>query len=281
MILLVSLCEFIRPSLRSVRPEPQILTRPRISNCAASVCIFREGRLKGYTRLALMVVWAALFLAYFIVFAKQLQQWDKDAPFRCYNTSAISNSTDAHPYAGTYNPVRNPHKIQTNVVRIHPDKIYIGITFFFIFLTFGYAIDLGLNLQVRFAKLQEKWIKFLLSSLYPRPAPKPGSEPERVAILLAPMTEQSIQTASMLWRPLVSADVIATDTQNFILRIAMLQCPLHIYSIFALRASNERYLEGGSAESEWVFGQIAAMVLLGGNILQIVDGIAGMHFRGN
>lgn len=60
------------------------------------------------------------------------------------------------------------------------------------------------------------------------------------------------------------------------LSVAMLQCPLHIYSVFALRASNERYLEERRAEREWGFGQVAAMVLLGGNVLQIVDGIAGV-----
>jgi hypothetical protein len=69
----------------------------------------------------------------------------------------------------------------------------------------------------------------------------------------------------------------ATDLQYAILAIAMLQCPLHIYSIFALRASNEHYLEGGS-EKEWGLGQIAAVVLLGGNILQFVDGFIGRYF---
>lgn len=58
----------------------------------------------------------------------------------------------------------------------------------------------------------------------------------------------------------------------------MLQCPLHIYSIFALRAANEQLLEGGTTEKEWGFGQIAAVVLLGGNILQIVDGVFGESF---
>jgi hypothetical protein len=71
-------------------------------------------------------------------------------------------------------------------------------------------------------------------------------------------------------------NIPATDLQFAILQIAMLQCPLHIYSIFALRASNERYLENGSAEKEWGFGQIVALILLGGNILQFVDGVFGM-----
>jgi hypothetical protein len=38
----------------------------------------------------------------------------------------------------------------------------------------------------------------------------------------------------------------ATDLQYALLAIAMLQRPLHIYLIFALRASNEHSLEGGS-----------------------------------
>jgi hypothetical protein len=53
---------------------------------------------------------------------------------------------------------------------------------------------------------------------------------------------------------------------------------LHIYSIFALRTSNEQYLETGSAEKDWGFGQIVAMVLLAANILPVVDGVAGSLF---
>jgi hypothetical protein len=66
-----------------------------------------------------------------------------------------------------------------------------------------------------------------------------------------------------------------TRTQSLIVNVALLQCPLHIYSIFALRSSNERYLDSGGAERDWGFGQIVAMVLLGANILPVIDGIAG------
>lgn len=58
--------------------------------------------------------------------------------------------------------------------------------------------------------------------------------------------------------------------------VAMMQCPLHNYSIFALRASNERFLDDGGSEHAWGFGQVAAVILLGGKVLQLVDGIAGV-----
>jgi hypothetical protein len=74
----------------------------------------------------------------------------------------------------------------------------------------------------------------------------------------------------------IGADLVASDTENQLLSVALLQCPLHIYSIFALRASNERYLDGGVSGSDWGFGQIVAMVLLGANFLSIADGITGM-----
>ncbi|KAH5160497.1 hypothetical protein HBH69_044600 [Parastagonospora nodorum] len=77
----------------------------------------------------------------------------------------------------------------------------------------------------------------------------------------------------------IGADLVASDTDIGILSLALLQCPLHIYSIFALRASNERYLDGGVSGSDWGFGQTVAMVLLGANFLSIADGITGTLIR--
>jgi uncharacterized ion transporter superfamily protein YfcC len=188
-----------------------------ISNCAASVCIFREGVVKGYIRLTLIAIWMVLFIAYIGVFARRLQKWDNDGRSHCYKTDATARPQDSHPSV---------------------DNMYIGITIFFICLSFFYALSLSLGSQMR--QLQNN-----LEVIYP--------------VLLA--------SSSM--------NAPATDLQYSILGIAMLQCPLHIYSIFALRASNEHYLQGDS-EKEWGFGQIAAVVLLGGNILQFVDGLIGM-----
>jgi hypothetical protein len=60
-----------------------------------------------------------------------------------------------------------------------------------------------------------------------------------------------------------------------VLTVAAFQFPLHVYSIFALRGSNEALLSGGITEQQWGFGQIVAMILLGTNIVVLVNGIQG------
>jgi hypothetical protein len=65
-------------------------------------------------------------------------------------------------------------------------------------------------------------------------------------------------------------------THNIILGIAALQFPLHVYSIFTLRSLNESLLISGSAEQEWGFGQIVAVILLGTNLVTLVNGFQGM-----
>jgi hypothetical protein len=63
--------------------------------------------------------------------------------------------------------------------------------------------------------------------------------------------------------------------QDMVVRIALFQSPLHIYSIFALRSANEKFLEQGSTERDWGFGQIVSMVLLGAIVLTVADGVTG------
>jgi hypothetical protein len=207
-----------------------------ISNCAASVCVFGEGRLKGYTRVALISIWAVLFVAYFSIFATRLQQWDEDVPFRCYRTEAVSKASDSHPYA---------------------DNIYVGVTFFFVVVSFYYAMGLALDMENRLAKFWSRWMETL---------PDPGET--RLPVLNSVMRQYISFNRAMI--------AVPTNMQMTIIQIALLQCPVHIYSIFALRRTNERYLEAGLTERDWGFGQIVAIVLLGANILPIVDGITGM-----
>ncbi|KAH7123579.1 hypothetical protein B0J11DRAFT_315464 [Dendryphion nanum] len=227
-----------------------------ISNCAASICIFREGRVKGYIRLSLIMIWTALFITYFAIFAQRLQTWDYQTPLQCYKTNAISNSRDRHPYF---------------------DNIYISLTFFFIMCSLFYALYISLG-----GPLRNKWSEFasaidaFLSSAHDSGAAKFLTDFITGAAMPA-MFHFSLQLVTVSL-PMLSGQMSfpATELQRRILGIAMLQCPLHIYSIFALRASNERFLEEGGAERQWGFGQIAAVVLLAGNLLPIVDGIASL-----
>lgn len=52
------------------------------------------------------------------------------------------------------------------------------------------------------------------------------------------------------------------------LALAILQCPVHGYMLFALRASNQNHLSGDS-ENQWGFGQIVPLVLF---ISVVTDG---------
>lgn len=121
-------------------------------------------------------------------------------------------------------------------------------------------MSLALRTQIRAASVLKKLSEFVDSRI--------SANPSILARNLMSLYFDTLMSTTLLGGP-------ATELQRFILSIAMLQCPLHIYSIFALRSSNEKLLDEGSSERQWGFGQIAAMVLLGNNILQIVDGIAG------
>ena len=68
---------------------------------------------------------------------------------------------------------------------------------------------------------------------------------------------------------------ISTPYHFMVLNIAMLQYPLHVYTLFTIRANNEGSLTNGSEEKQWGFAQIGAMVLLATNVL-LLNGVQGM-----
>jgi hypothetical protein len=61
--------------------------------------------------------------------------------------------------------------------------------------------------------------------------------------------------------------------QSITLLFVLLQYPVHMYSVFALRAANESRLMQGNTEQDWGFGQVVAVILLGSNVTMLVDGI--------
>jgi hypothetical protein len=65
-------------------------------------------------------------------------------------------------------------------------------------------------------------------------------------------------------------------SEMWVLSWAALQVPLHLYSLLALRASNDKLLNSGITEQEWGFGQIVAVMLLGTNVLGLLNGVQGM-----
>jgi hypothetical protein len=212
------------------------------------MCIFSDGSLKGYTRLSLITIWAALFVSYFSIFASRLQKWDEDIPLHCYHTRYI-----AHPRS---------------------DLAYLGVTFLYIMVTIFYAILFALAQRSR--PELSPWQKCvgLIESLVTQLEGTTGPTTNSLTVALQDTIMRPYLDVMQILTS-TQADVVASDAQNFIISVAMLQCPLHIYSIFALRAANEQYLDAGGAERDWGFDQIVAMVLLGVNVLSIADGVTG------
>lgn len=216
-----------------------------ISNCAASTCISSDGRLKRHTRQLLIIIWAVLFITYFSIFAARLQSWDNNIPLHCYRTKNISYPGDKHPRA---------------------DHAYIGVTFIYTVFSIGIALRQSTGRQEKSQTLELRLLERVIAEMPKLATSRPGG------MIIASLRGEILGLQAVYG---IGADLVASDTENQILSLALLQCPLHIYSIFALRASNERYLDGGVSGSDWGFGQIVAMVLLGANFLSIADGITG------
>ena len=68
---------------------------------------------------------------------------------------------------------------------------------------------------------------------------------------------------------------IARNVSIMVLSFAAVQSPIHTYCIFALRGYNEAFLTSGTTEQQWGFGQTVAIILLGTNIVVLVNGIQG------
>ena len=76
-----------------------------------------------------------------------------------------------------------------------------------------------------------------------------------------------------------AAALSLAGTSRQVLTLALAQYPLHLYSVFALRVSNEHLLTGES-ENAWGFGQIVALVMLAQTFIECFRGIKGT-FRKN
>jgi hypothetical protein len=178
-----------------------------VSNCAAIFCaisISGDAQSKRLSRFLSIALFAALYLAFVIVFGVRLNQWDYKTTRMCYNTKATSHSTDAHPWA---------------------DRVYLGITCSFFYVALSGALMFE-------------------------------------AVPLNPMTS--------------SVEEEMNERSTVVLTLVMLQFPVHLYFVIALRATNQSLLQGGSEESSWGFGQTVAMVMLGGTLIECCKGLKGM-----
>lgn len=76
------------------------------------------------------------------------------------------------------------------------------------------------------------------------------------------------------WPISLAIDMIAP----YMVMLAMLQYPLHLYMVIALRAANEALLSGDS-ENEWGFGQIVALITAFSTIFECFRGVSGRLYE--
>jgi hypothetical protein len=195
-----------------------------------------------------MIIWSSLYLGYTIAFGIRLRSWNDDKSGHCYLTSSISASGANHPYV---------------------DNVYISVTCVFVISSLYAALGL------RDAAFNHTDYRDRIQSALDR-------GPQQLEALNLNFAGFEVLDLALFVPHIrgVTAPTFAEDPdgkQISALFIAFLQYPVHMYSVFALRAVNESHLIQGNTEQDWGFGQVAAVILLGTNVVMLVDGILSTY----
>jgi hypothetical protein len=195
-----------------------------------------------------MAAFGVLYLVFAILFGVHLGKWDDKVKGHCYNSRGLALPDAHHPYV---------------------DRIYLGTVSFYMFVLLLFT----LNLAVSRCKVDPAWgkrrstlakivIKFSkdIAQLYDRSS--------QFIPLGSWADQQGLQ--SIIWYPLKIQTALAQA--NPVLFLAMLQLPLHLYFVIRLRISNEPLLTDGSEERQWGFGQIYALIMSAGLVLECCKG---------
>ena len=191
----------------------------------------------------LIAVFAVLYLAFAILFGVRLNQWDDKIPGRCYNTSHLASHDAQHPSV---------------------DKIYLGITCFYMFTVLMVAV---LHALARYDADQHKGAvrPVIADSIFYPLVLGPYLGP---SLLGKWADKEGLQSRTWYFVKIPVALWLA----NPILQIAMVQLPLHLYFIIRIRLSNEPLLSNGSDENQWGFGQIYALIKSAALVIECVKG---------
>lgn len=214
-----------------------------------------------------MIIWSILYISFTIVFGIRLRSWNDEIPGQCYITSGIAAPSGKHPYV---------------------DHIYISITCFYVISSFFLSLGINSYIGIYSAKyrghiksathamngqlrqhLHPEYIELLNKAKSARDAMD-----RRLRRNLSPDYIEALNKAIPLLRDLYWGDPDAKQTMA--LGYALLQYPIHTYSVFMIRAMNESHLVQGSTEQDWGFGQVVAVTLLGSNVVILFEGISSM-----
>lgn len=197
-------------------------------------------------RVGLMLVFLSLYFAFIILFGLKLQLWDGSIAGHCYNAGRISAQDAAHPYV---------------------DNIYLAITALYLFASLAASLQAArVGLQKFIRDLRDplipghrspSWVRGLnaLDLWLYFASPAMFSEPS----LLSQVKDGTL--LPQLWHSRPDASSQVDDASVNVLTIGLIQYPVHVYMLFALRNSNESSLSGDS-ENQWGFGQVVAVVLV-------------------
>ena len=237
--------------------------------CAALINVLGNKNAHNSDRSVLVALFLCLYLAFVIMFGIKLQEWDENIPGRCYYANGISMPNSLHPLG---------------------DQLYLAMTCLYFFTSMAACGKVAL---IAFLKLQHFPVPEYLTptvsamSIFQGTA-SPGifdlvsgaisdvfNSSHAEELSLKEWLTSIVQQLRDSGMPFLFSLSIGSDKLKFaVLTLAMLQYPLHIYMIFALRAGNEHLLNGDS-ENYWGFGQIVALVLLASSVLQGFRAILG------
>jgi hypothetical protein len=190
-----------------------------------------------------MVVFGVLYLVFVILFGVQLGRWDDNVPGRCYNSRFLALPDADHPYV---------------------DKIYLGVTCFYMF---G-VLNMALVLAISRCEVDQVWGGLRPAIEFCRVYTSTIDGSSRFLGLGSWADQAGLQ--SIIWYPFKIQMALARA--NPILFVAMLQLPLHLYFIIRLRLTNEPLLSNGTDENQWGFGQIYALIMSAGLVVECCKG---------
>ncbi|KAI0012747.1 hypothetical protein F4779DRAFT_566716 [Xylariaceae sp. FL0662B] len=226
------------------------------ASAALSVVFTRKVAL--FYRAYLVSLFASLYLAFVILFGLRLRSWDDNTPGSCYHAERISAPGARHPYV---------------------DNIYVAITSLYLFGSL-YCSFKSANVTLdevlhRFHRASEDApSRHRLINAVNRAGTAISLPGSSLLTLIKGFVGTRPDVYEEVGEMLRRSEHIAEEENKVYLRfsilvIALLQYPLHNYTLFQLRISNEPYLSGDS-ENEWGFGQIIALVLLASVVLECV-----------
>ncbi|KAF3765302.1 hypothetical protein M406DRAFT_67758 [Cryphonectria parasitica EP155] len=220
--------------------------------------LFRKTEGRNF-RIAAILTFAALYLAFSILFGWALSRWNDSINGQCYITTDVSAPSASHPYV---------------------DKVYLSITCAFVFIVLFLALPpwwdivtlpyTTLTIRNLFLFEDDGW-EIKKENIF--------TDAVEVFVLLWTVLACAMADLQprMISRPFIDQDwwkaLSRNQRQSAVLVPLLLQYPLHLYMIFTLRKWNATLLEGDSEDS-WGFGQILAVVLLAPTIFQCIDMVA-------